>query len=77
MNIDEGWRSTRGSQCCASTDPPQKTLCHWDWGEGVAGFDLVQKKKGRGCDYHEVDDDDDDNSDDGGGKGEKRGKKYS
>jgi hypothetical protein len=24
--------------------PPQKdTICHWDWGEGVAGFDLAQK----------------------------------
>jgi hypothetical protein len=23
--------------------PPKDTICHWDWGEGVAGFDLVQK----------------------------------
>jgi hypothetical protein len=24
--------------------PSQKdTICHWDWGEGVAGFNLVQK----------------------------------
>jgi hypothetical protein len=22
---------------------PNNTICHWDWGEGVSGFDLVQK----------------------------------
>jgi hypothetical protein len=28
-----------------SLPPPQKkdTLCHWDWGGGVAGLDLAQK----------------------------------
>jgi hypothetical protein len=32
------------SQFCAPTTPPQKdTICHWDWGEGVAGFDLAWK----------------------------------
>jgi hypothetical protein len=26
--------------------PLQKdTICHWDWGEGVAGFNLVQKER--------------------------------
>ncbi len=27
--------------------PPQKknTICHWDWGEGVAGFDLARKAR--------------------------------
>jgi hypothetical protein len=34
----------RGSQCRAPTNTPQKdTICHWDWGEGVAGFYLAQK----------------------------------
>jgi hypothetical protein len=34
----------RGSQFCAPTNPPPKdTICHWDWGEGVAGFDLAWK----------------------------------
>ncbi len=42
--VDEGWLLTRRSQFCAPTNPPQKdTICHWDWGEGVAGFDLVCK----------------------------------
>ena len=27
------------------TTPPKKTICHWDWGEGVAGFDLAQKRR--------------------------------
>ncbi len=27
--------------------PPKDTICHWDWGEGVAGFDLVQKGRAR------------------------------
>jgi hypothetical protein len=72
--VDERCLSTRGSQFCAPILPPppkKDTICHWDWGEGVAGFDLAQKKKGWGCDYHEVDDDDDDD-----GKGGKQGKKY-
>jgi hypothetical protein len=34
----------RGSQFHAPTNPPKKdTICHLDWGEGVAGFDLAQK----------------------------------
>jgi hypothetical protein len=42
--VDKGWISTRGSQFCAPTNtPPKDAICHWDWGEGVAGFDLVQK----------------------------------
>ncbi len=42
--VDKGWLLTRGSQFCAPTNTPQKdTICHWDWGEGVAGFDLAQK----------------------------------
>jgi hypothetical protein len=42
--VDKGWLSIRGSQCGAPTNPPQRdTICHWDWGEGVAGFDLAQK----------------------------------
>jgi hypothetical protein len=44
--VDKGWLSTRGSQLCAPTTPPKKdTICHWDWGEGVAGFDLAQKRR--------------------------------
>ncbi len=35
----------------------------------MAGFDLAQKEKGWGCNYHEVHDDDDNN-----GKGGKQGK---
>ncbi len=28
--------------------PPQKDIiCCWDWGEGVAGFNLAQKKRAR------------------------------
>jgi hypothetical protein len=36
-----------GSQFRAPTPPAQKkdTICRWDWGEGVAGFDLLQKGK--------------------------------
>ncbi len=42
--VDEGCLSTRGSQFHAPTNsPPKDTICHWDWGEGVAGFDLAQK----------------------------------
>jgi hypothetical protein len=34
----------KGSQCHAPTTPPPKDkICHWDWGEGVAGFNMVQK----------------------------------
>ena len=36
--FDKGWLSTRGSQFCAPT---------WDWGEGMAGFDLAQKGRAR------------------------------
>jgi hypothetical protein len=25
------------------TPPKKDTICCWDWGEGVAGFDLAQK----------------------------------
>ncbi len=25
--------------------PPKDTICHWDWGEGVAGFNLAQKER--------------------------------
>ncbi len=48
--VDERCLSTRGSQFRAPTTPPPKkdTICRWDWGEGVAGFDLAQKKKGLG-----------------------------
>ncbi len=43
-SVDEGWLLTRGSQFRAPTNLPQKdTICRWDWGEGVAGFDLAQK----------------------------------
>ena len=36
----------RGSQFRAPTNaPPKDTICHWDWGEGVAGFDLAQKER--------------------------------
>jgi hypothetical protein len=46
QNLTNGWLLTRGSQCCAPTNRPQKdTICRWDWGEGVAGFDLVQKER--------------------------------
>ncbi len=42
--IDKGWLSTKGSQFRAPTNTPQQdTTCRWDWGEGVAGFDLLQK----------------------------------
>jgi hypothetical protein len=43
--VDEGWLLTRGSQCRAPTTPPppKDTICHWDWGEGVAGFNMAQK----------------------------------
>ncbi len=44
--MTNGWLLTRGSQCCALTNPPQKdTICHLDWGEGVTGFDLAQKER--------------------------------
>jgi hypothetical protein len=48
--------------------PPKVTICHWDWEEGVAGFDLGQKGRGWGQDYHEVDNDGNYN-----GKGGKQG----
>ncbi len=42
--VDEGWLSTRGSQFRTPINTPQKdTICRWDWGEGVAGFNLAQK----------------------------------
>jgi hypothetical protein len=42
--VDKGWLLKRGSQFCARTNtPPKDIICHWDWGEGVAGFDLLQK----------------------------------
>ncbi len=42
--VDEGWLLTSGSQFCAPTNTPQKdTICRWDWGEGVTGFNLAQK----------------------------------
>ena len=42
--VDEGCLLTRGSQFRAPTTPlPKDTICHWDWGEGVAGFNLAQK----------------------------------
>jgi hypothetical protein len=38
----------RGSQFCAPTNPPPNdAICRWDWGEGVAGFDLVEKGRAR------------------------------
>jgi hypothetical protein len=46
--VDKGWLLTRGSQFCNPTNTPKKdTVFHYDWGEGVAGFDLVQKGKAR------------------------------
>ena len=27
--------------------PPKRHICHWDWGEGVAGFDLAWKGRAR------------------------------
>ncbi len=35
----------RGGLNFAPLPPPPKkdTICRWDWGEGVAGFDLAQK----------------------------------
>ncbi len=27
--------------------PPKRHICRWDWGEGVAGFDLAQKGRAR------------------------------
>jgi len=42
--VDEGCLLTRGSQFRAPTTPlPKDTICRWDWGEGVAGFNLAQK----------------------------------
>jgi hypothetical protein len=41
--VDEGWLLRMGSQCRARTPPPKDTICHWDWGEGVAEFNLAQK----------------------------------
>jgi hypothetical protein len=28
---------------CPYQPPLKDTICHWDWGEGVAGFNLAQK----------------------------------
>jgi hypothetical protein len=42
--VDKGCFLTRGSQFCAPTNtPPKDTICHWDWREGMAGFNLAQK----------------------------------
>ena len=69
--------STKGSQCPATTTPPQKTQSAVGIGGRGGRIRSGFERKGRGCDYHEVDNDDDDDDDDGkGGKGEKRGKKY-
>ncbi len=32
---------------CPYQPPPKNTICHWDWGEGEAGFDLAQKGRAR------------------------------
>jgi hypothetical protein len=46
--VDKGLLSTRGSQFCIPTNTPKKhTICHWDRGEGVAGFNLAQKGRAR------------------------------
>ncbi len=28
---------------CPYQPPPKRHICHWDWGEEVAGFDLAWK----------------------------------
>jgi hypothetical protein len=70
--VDEGWLSTRGSQFRAPTNPPPKRHdLPLGWGGGGGRIRSGAERKGRGCDYHDVDDDDDDD-----GKGGKQGKKY-
>ncbi len=57
--------------------PPKKTQSAVGIGERGSRIRSSFERKGRGCDYHEVDNNDDDDDDDGkGGKGGKRGKKY-
>ncbi len=46
QKLTNGWLLTRGYQCRAPPNPPQKdTICRWDWGEGVAGFNLTLKER--------------------------------
>jgi hypothetical protein len=35
------------SMLCPYHPPPKDTICHWDWGEGAAAFDLAQKLRAR------------------------------
>ncbi len=56
--------------CPYQPPPPKKdTICHWDLGEGSGRIRSGAERKGRGCDYHEVDDDNDEDDDDGKGGG--------
>jgi hypothetical protein len=43
--VDERAAFNEGvSMSCPYHPPPKKdTLCRWDWGEGVAGFNLARK----------------------------------
>jgi hypothetical protein len=70
--VDEGWLLTRESQFCAPTNPPpqRRDLPLGLWGGG-GRIQSGAERKGRGCDYHDVDNDNDDN-----GKGGKQRKKY-
>ncbi len=69
--VDEGCLLTRGSQFCALTPPPQRRNLPLGLGGGGGRIQSGAERKGRGCDYHEVDDDEDND-----GKGGKQGKKY-
>jgi hypothetical protein len=62
------------SMSCPCQPSPKRHNLPLGSGGGGGRIRYGAERKGRGCNYHEVDDDDDDNNDDG--KGWKQGKKY-